>query len=56
MCAAAEALQKAGGEAGIDYLVMCQKGLPTGTINENADGWAVQLRIYSSQLILSAQL
>ncbi|KAJ7863470.1 hypothetical protein B0H14DRAFT_2574856 [Mycena olivaceomarginata] len=39
MCAAAEALQKAGGEAGIDYLVMCQKGLPTGTINENADGY-----------------
>ncbi|KAJ7366372.1 hypothetical protein DFH08DRAFT_929286 [Mycena albidolilacea] len=39
MCVAAEALQKAGGEAGIDYLVMCQKGLPTGTINENVAGY-----------------
>ncbi|KAJ6451626.1 hypothetical protein C8R45DRAFT_1124728 [Mycena sanguinolenta] len=32
-------LQKAAGDIGIDYLVMCQKGLPTGTINENADGF-----------------
>ncbi|KAJ7097531.1 hypothetical protein C8R44DRAFT_717163 [Mycena epipterygia] len=39
MRAAAGALQKAAGETGIDYLVMCQKGLPTGTINENADGY-----------------
>ncbi|KAF8129127.1 hypothetical protein K438DRAFT_1999989 [Mycena galopus ATCC 62051] len=58
MRATVDALQKAGGESGIDYLVgctslsakygdmnalwpaqvMCQKGLPTGTINENADG------------------
>ncbi|KAF7357452.1 hypothetical protein MSAN_01341300 [Mycena sanguinolenta] len=36
MRTAADNLQKAGG---IDYLVMCQKGLPTGTINENADGY-----------------
>ncbi|KAF7365552.1 hypothetical protein MVEN_00428500 [Mycena venus] len=39
MRAAADALQKAAGEAGIDYLIMCQKGLPTATINENVDGY-----------------
>ncbi|KAJ7777623.1 hypothetical protein DFH07DRAFT_12625 [Mycena maculata] len=45
MRAAAEALQQAGGEAGIDYLVMCQKGLPTATISENADGYDMAFAI-----------
>ncbi|KAJ7183514.1 hypothetical protein C8R46DRAFT_1067183 [Mycena filopes] len=39
MLATVEALQISGGVAGIDYLVMCQKGLPTGTVNENSDGY-----------------
>ncbi|KAJ7445644.1 hypothetical protein FB451DRAFT_1104261 [Mycena latifolia] len=38
MRAAAEALQKAVGEAGMDYFVMTQSGVPSGTINRNADG------------------
>ncbi|KAJ7500035.1 hypothetical protein FB451DRAFT_1207291 [Mycena latifolia] len=39
MRAAAEALQKATGEAGIDYLVMSQNGTPAGTnIKKNSDG------------------
>ncbi|KAJ7660571.1 hypothetical protein B0H17DRAFT_1095066 [Mycena rosella] len=39
MRAAAEALQKAAGDAGMDYLVMSQNGVPTGTMNKNADGY-----------------
>lgn len=38
MRAPAEAIQNAVLEHGIDYLVMCQNGVPTGTIVENADG------------------
>ncbi|KAJ6577213.1 hypothetical protein B0H19DRAFT_550016 [Mycena capillaripes] len=45
MRAAEEALQEARGEARIDYLIMCQKGLPTGTINENADGYDTSFAI-----------
>ncbi|KAF7362965.1 hypothetical protein MVEN_00648100 [Mycena venus] len=37
MRAAAEAIQGAAGDSGIDYLVMSQIGAPTGLIKENAD-------------------
>ncbi|KAJ7628132.1 hypothetical protein DFH06DRAFT_1338583 [Mycena polygramma] len=37
MRAAAAALQEAAGDAGIDFLIMSQKGTPTGSIKENAD-------------------
>ncbi|KAF9071685.1 hypothetical protein BDP27DRAFT_1382338 [Rhodocollybia butyracea] len=46
MRASAKAIQNAVMEHGIDYLVMCQNGVPTGMIVENADdierGFAVQ--------------
>ncbi|KAJ7119701.1 hypothetical protein C8R44DRAFT_921985 [Mycena epipterygia] len=38
MRAAAAALQKAAGDHAVDYFVMCQNGVPTGTIIPNADG------------------
>ncbi|KAJ7455872.1 hypothetical protein FB451DRAFT_1515683 [Mycena latifolia] len=38
MRAAADSLERAAGDARIDYLVMTQNGVPTGTINENSDG------------------
>ncbi|KAJ7716971.1 hypothetical protein DFH07DRAFT_973756 [Mycena maculata] len=43
MRAAATALQDIAGEDGIDYLVMCQNGVHTGTINNNADECAKSL-------------
>ncbi|KAJ6536428.1 hypothetical protein DFH09DRAFT_1178992 [Mycena vulgaris] len=38
MRAAAEALQRVAGHAAIDYLVMCQNGVPSGRIDLNEDG------------------
>ncbi|KAJ7876888.1 hypothetical protein B0H14DRAFT_3436345 [Mycena olivaceomarginata] len=37
MRAAAEAIQEAAGDSGIDYLIMSQIGAPKGLIKENAD-------------------
>ncbi|KAJ7088447.1 hypothetical protein B0H15DRAFT_291153 [Mycena belliarum] len=45
MRAAAVALQKAAGDGSIDYLVMTQSGVPTGTLNENADGYDLTFAI-----------
>ncbi|KAJ7140093.1 hypothetical protein C8R43DRAFT_1131831 [Mycena crocata] len=39
MQAAATSLQEAAGEASIDYLVMTRSGVPTGTVNDNGDGY-----------------
>ncbi|KAJ7170236.1 hypothetical protein C8R43DRAFT_1152796 [Mycena crocata] len=42
---AASALQAAAGDAAIDYLIMTQSGVPTGTVVDNADGYDIPFAI-----------
>ncbi|KAK7023059.1 hypothetical protein R3P38DRAFT_3396670 [Favolaschia claudopus] len=55
MCESVDAIQMASDNS-IDYLIMCQKGLPTGTIDKNADGYDTAFAVQAISRFVLAYL